>query len=267
LYLFDETYCWNNVRASLFEDMRPDGIIFMSHVPSEIKMSYNLHKLIKEAYSRKIPYVRLGVDVAGKGKEAKENVVYKDDRQGALIAVKHLLNLGHRRIGFITREPLSYSGFQHRLEGYRQALEESFVPFCEDYIVCVRGSGLRIDSTPQIEKLLKLKPRPTAVFAVSDHLAINVMEVLRQKGIRIPKDIALVGYDNILQSREVSPALTTVDACREEMGRRAAGLIMELKQFGNRRVLPRAVNVPSKLVIRASSCGVGKLKKTYAVKL
>jgi|GEM_PF-768961 len=254
LYLFDDTYGWNKVRSGLFDGTRPDGVIFMLHVPPEIHMQFCPTMLITEAEKRRITHVQIGNETAGSG---PWNQVYKDDQQGAWLAVNHLLKLGHRRIGFVTREPRTYPGFQQRMAGYRQALEDYHVPFNSDYVFRVKGMGLCIDSLPQVEKILKLKPRPTALFAVADHLAINVMEALKRKGIRIPEDMAVVGYDNIPGAQAVRPALTTVDTCREEQGRQAARLVMELINSTARQRSARVILVPSKLVIR-ESCGADK---------
>ena len=175
-----------------------------------------------------------------------------DNRAAARMAVGHLLNLGHSRIACITNAPLSYTAASDRLEGYRDALLTAGLPYDESL---VRFGHFDLDSGyTQMQGLLEVNPLPTALFVASDVVAIGAKAAIREHGLEIPGDIALVGFDDIPQARYVDPPLTTVHLPAFELARRASETLLQLIR-GN-RPSQKLVLLDTHLVIRGS-CGSG----------
>lgn len=173
-----------------------------------------------------------------------------DNVQGATVAVEHLLRLGHRRIGMITNAPPAYTASRQRLEGYRQALETAGIPYDEEL---VRYGNFDEESGRQaMEALLSLGERPTAVFIASDMVAIGALRALREHGLQVPEDIAVVGFDDIATARYLTPALTTVHVPAFGLGWSAAELLIRIIEGD----LPNEtqVRLETQLVVR-ESCG------------
>ncbi|WP_435241068.1 LacI family DNA-binding transcriptional regulator [Streptomyces cucumeris] len=149
--------------------------------------------------------------------------VYIDDADSALRGMRHLLNLGHRRIAFLQSSDNTgfYWSSQERLTGYRNALAEAGLPYDEElvlYPVARHRRGIR----EAVGQLLSLRNPPTAVFAESDEVAIEVMGLLRSAGVDIPGRISILGFDDHHFSEWLD--LTTVAQPVEEIGRAAAEL-------------------------------------------
>lgn len=173
-----------------------------------------------------------------------------DNARAAYTAVHHLVRLGHRRIGMITNGPLRYTASQERLAGYRQALERHGIPFNPDLVV--EGNFTAASGEIAMQRLLEVRPLPTAVFVASDTVALGALRLLRERGLRVPEDIALVGFDDIPLAAYVDPPLTTVRLPAYELGREAAQMLLTLVE---KRPLPRTrVLLDTSLVVRAS-CG------------
>jgi DNA-binding LacI/PurR family transcriptional regulator len=173
-----------------------------------------------------------------------------DNIGGACKAVSHLIELGHRRIGLITNAPLSYTSSQDRLTGYRQALQEAELPLDDEVVRCGEfspGSGRRA-----MESLLALPSPPSAVFVASDVVALGAVAAVREWGMRIPQDVALVGFDDIFLAAYVSPPLTTVRLPAYGLGWAAGDLLIRL--ISEDEPLERQMLLESELVIR-QSCG------------
>jgi LacI family transcriptional regulator len=130
-----------------------------------------------------------------------------DDRFGGYLATRHLLDLGHRRIGLIAG-PAYASSSRGRVEGYRQAMEEAGAEIDPHWIV---GESFSIDAgVVAAETLMHLPKRPTAIFAVNDNTAIGAMSTLRRLTIAIPEDVSLVGYNDIPIVSRLGTPMTTV---------------------------------------------------------
>jgi LacI family transcriptional regulator len=172
-----------------------------------------------------------------------------DNRAGGYQATTHLIGLGHRRIGFISNAPLSYAGARDRFAGYEQALGEHALPLAEGL---VQTAVFMPDSARAAMKaMLELPERPTAVFAASDVVAIGAMSAIQLAGLRIPRDIAVVGFDDIFLAAYLQPALTTVRVPAYGLGWTAAEILMSLIE-GEEEV--SSVTLETELVVRAS-CG------------
>ncbi|MCX8068574.1 MAG: LacI family transcriptional regulator [Anaerolineae bacterium] len=173
-----------------------------------------------------------------------------DNERGAMTALRHLLALGHRRIGMITNAPLAYTASHQRLTGYRRALEEAGIAFEE---ALVRYGNFDEESGRRaMESLLALEERPTAVFVASDMVAVGALRALREHGLRVPEDMALVGFDDIAVSRYLTPALTTVHVPAFGLGWSAAELLIRIVEGD----IPNEtqVRLETELVVR-ESCG------------
>jgi len=172
-----------------------------------------------------------------------------DNRAGARQAVRHLLRLDHRRIGFISNAPLSYSGAQDRFAGYRDALRQQGLDLDEDLVRT--GSFVPESGQAAMEELLALPVRPTAVFAASDVIAMGAMSAIHSAGLRIPEDVAIVGFDDIFLAAQAHPPLTTVRVPAYGLGWTAAEVLIGLIE-GEEEV--SSVTLETELVIR-ESCG------------
>jgi LacI family transcriptional regulator len=166
------------------------------------------------------------------------------------MVVEHLLQLGHRRIATITGPQTLSSGLD-RLAGYRQALEAYHVPVVRELIVegdYTEESG--------ISSALRLIPsEPTAIFAASDSMASGALKTLREAGLSVPEDVALVGFDDVPTATAVSPQLTTVRQPIERMGAIAADLLLDrLNSPPQGMADVSRIVLPGELVVR-ESCG------------
>ena len=146
-----------------------------------------------------------------------------DNYRGAKEAVEHLLSLGHRHIAFITG-PEGNVDAEERLRGFRQALAEAGQD--PDEALIIQGNFHEIAGFEASSTILEHSPRPTAVFAANDSMAIGLLAALHRRGCRVPEDIAVVGFDDVAIAGYLNPALTTVsvDACG--LGRQAVELML-----------------------------------------
>jgi LacI family transcriptional regulator len=149
-----------------------------------------------------------------------------DNRRGALAAMRHLLRLGHRKIAYMQGPP-EYQCSKERYEGYQQAIAEAGMALNPAHVVVGDfsvASGFKCAS-----ELLTLEgERPTAIFAANDHMAWGVLEFAQEYGLSVPEDIAVVGFDDTPPSQYKQPPLTTVRQPFQEMGKRAAELLLWL---------------------------------------
>lgn len=127
---------------------------------------------------------------------------------GAELAVEHLIECGHRRIGMITNAPLDYTSAQQRRAGYVRALRKAKVPVERTLIKA--GNYTPASGYEAMQALLKVTPRVTAVFVASDVVAIGAILAIKEAGLQIPKDIAIVGFDDIPLAEFYDPPLTTI---------------------------------------------------------
>ncbi|GAB4531519.1 MAG: LacI family DNA-binding transcriptional regulator [Anaerolineae bacterium] len=173
-----------------------------------------------------------------------------DNRSAAREAVEHLIQLGHQCIGCITNAPLQYTGSADRLAGYRDALQSAGIPYQERL---VRYGDFVPESGYQAAcSLLRETPPPTALFVASDVVAFGAMAAIREYGLSIPDDVALVGFDDVPLARYMDPPLTTVRLPATELGSQAGQMIIKLIQDGEVGV--RNVILETELIVRAS-CG------------
>ncbi|GAB3821998.1 hypothetical protein GCM10028895_25350 [Pontibacter rugosus] len=137
------------------------------------------------------------------------------------------------------------------MRGYADALKDNGLPYDEDLVV---PSNLQLeDGRASMEQLLKLKEMPDAVFSASDFGAMGAMQVLKEKGIKIPQEVALAGFSNDPFTSFTDPPLTTVDQLSITMGRRTAELFFQQLKAGDKQFIPQKTVLKPELVIRKSS--------------
>lgn len=170
---------------------------------------------------RKFPYVLVdhqGIDEFGPS-------VGASNWKGGYDATTYLIELGHRRIGFVAGTPELGCALK-RLEGYKAALRDHGLPIDPDLIR--EGDFHQPTGYRGGVDLVRLGDRPTAIFASNDMMAFGVMEAVREQGLSIPNDISIIGFDDIPQAANVHPRLTTVRQPLEQMGRVATSMLLEL---------------------------------------
>lgn len=174
--------------------------------------------------------------------------------EGAAMAVAHLLNLGHRDIAMITG-PEGNADAEERLRGFRDSLAATGLD--PDRALVIPGNFREEAGFDAGRLILQRVPRPTAVFAANDSMAIGLLAALRAQGLEVPRDMAVVGFDNVVIARYLNPALTTVnvDACG--LGRRAVDLMLATMNAGM-DVPCQQERMPATLKIR-QSCGARPL--------
>lgn len=179
----------------------------------------------------------------------KQNVpsVSTTNFRGAYDAMSFLLSLGHQRVGFITGT-MEFGCARDRLDGYRTALKDHGLPV-DPRLIC-EGDFMQPQGYQCAQRLLSLPEPPTAIFSSNDTMAFGVMEAARERGLRLPEDLSIVGFDDIPQASHVHPALTTVRQPLEEMGRSAAHLL--LKYIAHPYAEVERIELPTRLVIRES---------------
>ncbi|HEV8671639.1 MAG TPA: LacI family DNA-binding transcriptional regulator [Candidatus Limnocylindria bacterium] len=206
--------------------------------------------LLVDAASR-LPTVVVASDIELPGADH----VDIDNRQGGFEATGYLLAQGHRRIATITG-PLDWPSARARLDGYRDALRRAVgaaEPLVEPCLDWGLESGLRA-----AERLLAAAPRPTAIFAQSDLLALGAMSALRAHGVRVPEDMSMVGFDDIPVAQVFDPPLTTLRQPMREVGELATRLVLEPPDGTRRGKAARHHVLRAPLVVRGS---VAKLRR------
>ena len=175
------------------------------------------------------------------------NAVLTDNTSGGQLATEHLLQLGRRRVAFVSG-PVERAVYADRLDGFLRAHREAgLAPGI------VRHGEATVDGGAQIvTELLEASAGVDALFIAEDVMALGALRALKAHGVRVPEDIAVVGYSDVHLASLSDPPLTTVHVARRRLGRSAARLIGDL--LGGNLEGPIHVTVPPKLVVRAS-CG------------
>jgi DNA-binding LacI/PurR family transcriptional regulator len=182
-----------------------------------------------------------------------------DNRSGARTAVDHLIAQGHTRIGLIAHAPSSFTGAIERISGYRDSLAAHGIGFDETLVHY--GHYSAESGFAAVESLLESGPAPSALFATSDEVALGVLAALQKRGVSVPNDVAVVGFDDNPLARFTIPALTTVRLPFEEMGRLAGKMLLDLvlhKAKPGRQVL-----LETNLIVRESS--VSNKRSSYSI--
>lgn len=178
-----------------------------------------------------------------------------DNCTGSKAMVSHLIGLGHKRIAIIKGAPRNYDAAE-RMRGYRLALQQAGIT-PDPSLVCEGGfteSGGYVAALA----LLKVTPRPTAIFAANDSMAIGALSALRESGVRVPEDIAVAGFDDIPLARYMDPPLSTVRVPTYDLGARAVEIL--LHGLRNKNDHTRQIELVSTELVVRRSCGAGAAK-------
>ncbi len=173
-----------------------------------------------------------------------------DNYQGAQLATNHLITLGHQRIGLITNAPLFYLASRERYRGYQDSLLAADLFY--DPSLVQEGNFTSESGFQAMNKLMDLVEQPTAVFVASDVVAFGAMQAVRQRGLKIPDDMAVVGFDDVSIARHMEPLLTTVHLPAYDLGWMAGVLALQL--INQEVIATDGYLLPTELVIRYS-CG------------
>ena len=173
-----------------------------------------------------------------------------DNRRGAYEAVQHLAEHGHERVAIVTGDPINFDA-QERLAGYRQAVEDLGLE--GNSALEITGDFTQEGGRSAVEQLLRLDPPPTALFASNDSMALGALRGAHEAGLEVPKDLALIGFDDIPSARFATPSLTTVRAPTLELGRRAMDVL--LNPSSTEQSTHRTLDTQ---LVRRESCGCSK---------
>ncbi|HHI5410056.1 transcriptional repressor PurR [Vibrio metoecus] len=173
--------------------------------------------------------------------------------QGGYMAAKHLIECGHKEIGCITG-PLIRHQAQMRYEGYKRALAEAGIAINPDWIV---ESDFECEGGYQaFEKLYERGKLPSALFVCNDMMAMGVIQAASQRGLRVPDDLSLIGYDDVHIAKFMTPALTTIHQPKYRLGKAAVDTL--LYRLENPDTTAQVVQLEPTLVVRSSVCSLNK---------
>jgi LacI family transcriptional regulator len=194
----------------------------------------------------RVPIVLVGRRV----EDPKIDFVDSDNVDAAIQAVNHLASLGHKKIACITGPAKGSGDGADRLRGFEQAMKKLALPLPKDYVV--QGNFTKESGEEAMGKLLALVDRPTAVFAFDDLMALGAWDVAEKAGLKIGKDLALVGVDDIPEASTTPYSLTTLRQDFRELSTQATRLLIE-KIKNSDSWKSRHILVPTRLITRASS--------------
>jgi DNA-binding LacI/PurR family transcriptional regulator len=215
---------------------RVDGVILLCSRTSD--------RLIKQLDDQKIPFVVIGKPLT----RPRVNWVDNDNIKASHEVTKHLIRMGHRRIGFISGS-LDFVVSLDRLDGYKTALQDDDIPFSRELVIY--GEFNRESGRRAFQELLSLEKRPTAIIAVDDVMALGLSLAAQELGFQIPNDLAIVGFNNTMLSEFSYPGITSVDIGIYDLGYNAAQILIE--QIKNPELQPKQIIIPTRLIIRSSS--------------
>ena len=224
--------------SSLLRSRHFDGVILISGEYGDPCPAFLKHA--------NIPYVRIGRDP-----HHDDDLKYVDinNVEAVCTAVNHLIKLGHRRIAMIKGLARDASSAE-RYEGYKQALFEAGIPLNEKFVS--EGDWSAVCGYKATQRFLRLDEPPTALFSSNDIMAAGVVRAAHESGVKVPDDLAIVGFDDLDQTTMIFPELTTIRQPCVEMGASAAKMLIDQLENGNLDV--EHVILPTTLVIR-ESCG------------
>lgn len=219
---------------------RVDGIVLVSSLLERD----DVENITKQG----IPVVLIGENRG----DVKDVPIVRIDCEGASYkAVRHLINIGYKDIAIIYGSTPEKEN-KRKVDGYRQALAEEGITEQEEYIQ--EASNTIEGGYIAAKRLIDLKFRPRAIFTSSDLLAFGAIDAMKDYGIRVPEDVAFVGFDNIRMSNLIEPKLTTVEKPMHKMGVVGARLLFDIIDTKGEEITNREILLQSKLKIR-KSCG------------
>lgn len=228
---------WNaEVEAKCMDVLRSrrvDGIIVLSGRLSDRAL---------KSYAKTLPVVVTGRKLTAPGVAG----LYCDNIEGARLATQHLIGLGHRQVAFISGES-QHPDAADRFQGYRKALEEAGIRF--DPALVAEGGFYEASGLQAVGDLLASRKRFTAIFAANDQMAMGAALGLSRHSLRVPEDVSLIGYDDLLSSLYTRPPLSSVHQSSYDLGQLAADVLLQMLA-GQRPVF----EVPAPRLVARESC-------------
>jgi DNA-binding LacI/PurR family transcriptional regulator len=216
---------------------RVDGIILITpsaSIPDPFLM-----------FRREVPLVLVDITMDGNPMCS----VSVDHNMGGYIATKHLLDLGHRQIAFLSG-PLVLSSSLRCVEGYKRAMTEAGIALEDQIVVLTEKTGIADGFTGMLD-ILRIRPQPTAVATFSDLMAAGALDAARQYGISVPYDLSIIGYDDIPLSSLLTPPLTTIKQNKDDLGSIAVELLMN--EINEDHHIHQQILLPPTLTVRGST--------------
>lgn len=218
---------------------RVDGVLVISLPPRQSDVAYlakaNVPIVLVDAHHPSLD---------------KLNRLVVEDIRGGQRATEFLIELGHRRIAFVgdvSDSPFNFTSSNDRLRGYRNALRKAQIPFERDYVA--QGEHGRVQARELARALLHRTERPTAIFAASDTQAMGVLESARELGLQVPRDLSVVGYDDIEVAEYLG--LTTMRQSLYESGKRGVELLLHTIEHPFAK--PACEVLPTELIVRRTT--------------
>lgn len=233
----DDSYEREASYLRVLREWRIDGLVIASSSTGEATLA--------ELRREKVPFVLLN----SASRASDDLAVAPDNRRGVALALDHLIQLGHRRIGLIAAPQTTMTG-QERLMAARATLRRHHLAH-EDALVAVADSFSEAAGYSAARRLLLDAEPPTAIFGANDLIALGAIRLAREIGLMVPGDLSVVGFNDIPQSELFDPPLTTVRVPQEEMGVLAAALLID--HVEGRRIERRQVTLETQLVVRGST--------------
>lgn len=224
----------------LLKENRVEGIVIMA---TTLELNRRIIAQLGEGH---IPFVVIGKEIPG-----PIPCVVLGNLEGSFSAVDHLIKLGHQKISFIVG-PSQYADSQQREKGGRSALRKYGIPFNEKLVAEEDTVGWGPEAGyKSMKKLLKKRKEFTAVVAFDDISAFGAIRAISEKGLKVPDEISVVGFDDLPMSAFSNPPLTTVHYSMQEMGRQGVSLLLKL--LGGQTIRTRKFIAKTHLVVRKSS--------------
>lgn len=220
-----------------------DGVIYNASGES--------HDHLLELIEHNIPVVVVGRAYA----KYRLDSILIDNEKGGRMAASYLIGLGHRRIACITG-PSATTPSAARVVGFLKVLKDAGIEMPEEYIA--HGDFRTISGEETMTRFLSLSPRPTAVFACNDLMAIGALRSLQMAGINAPTDISVIGFDNIQMAASTAPGLTTIAQPIKEMGKLAANRLINVIEKNNENIKVLDLVLDPALIIRDSCAPISE---------
>lgn len=224
----------------LLAQKRVDGIAITVSDESTIDEALNY-------YNKGMPFVFLELYPNEPSKQVFSHI-RTDGVKGAKMAVQHLIDNGYKKIAIIAH--YEQRTYMERVEGYYEALRENYLDPKREYIKI--GGLSNKKAAIHTEELLRLSDPPEAIFATNNRMVLGILQAVKNLNLKIPDDVALIGYDDFEWAEFLCPSLTTVKQPAYEIGREAAKELFRLIEK-NKKVKPRIITLPNELIIRESS--------------
>lgn len=241
----DEDADKESMYLRVIRERRADGLI--------LSPSGGATALLRTMIRSGLPIVQIDRRLDG----VMTDAVVIDNRAGVRAATEHLLQLGHRRIGMIAGPRRLYTG-RERLEAFLTTMRRAGVAVDRDLVV--EGDFKAGSAYERVGTFLQMRRRPTALFVANNLMTIGALLGLKEAGVRIPQDMAIIGFDDMEWAPILTPPLTAVAQPGYALGATAAELLMGRLNTGGDRAAPRTVVLQPKLVVR-ESCGA-RMRRT-----